>query len=281
MPSGWTRLRPRELRVPVRARLSARPRRRQPAREVRRARLQRRRAAAPAAAAAVAAAARDAAGARRTGAGQRAPGGGWWPRRAGGRARPVAAGAPASRRSRFPRSSRAGRVRCRRRRSRRSSSSSQEGGTVIAIGGAAMGAVQQFELPLTNHLIENGSAAAAREVLRARLGAARGGRRTNPLAHGLGKELDVFFDNNPVFKLGAGRRGEGSAPRRVVRRRGAAAQRLGLGPEVSRQGHRNGRDAASARAGCSCLAPSSCSARSRTAPTSSSSTGCTCRSRRR
>ena len=26
---------------------------------------------------------------------------------------------------------------------------------------------------------------------------------TNPLAHGLDKELDVFFDNDPVFKLSA------------------------------------------------------------------------------
>ena len=31
----------------------------------------------------------------------------------------------------------------------------QEGGTVIAIGASAMGAVQQFGLPATNHLLEN------------------------------------------------------------------------------------------------------------------------------
>ena len=30
---------------------------------------------------------------------------------------------------------------------------------------------------------------------------------TNPLAHGLGKELDVFYDNNPVFKLAPNTRG--------------------------------------------------------------------------
>ena len=49
--------------------------------------------------------------------------------------------------------------------------------------------------------------AAAREVLRAGFRAAGVALTTPiPLAHGLGKELDVFFDNDPVFKLGAGRR---------------------------------------------------------------------------
>ena len=77
----------------------------------------------------------------------------------------------------------------------------QEGGTVIAIGSAAGGAVQQFGLPATNHLVEN-EVPLPREkfyvpgaVLRVALD------DTNPLAAGLGKELDVFFDNNPVFKL--------------------------------------------------------------------------------
>ena len=77
----------------------------------------------------------------------------------------------------------------------------QEGGTVIAIGSAAGGAVQQFGLPATNHLVEN-EVPLPREkfyvpgaVLRVAVD------DTNPLAAGLGKELDVFFDNNPVFKL--------------------------------------------------------------------------------
>jgi hypothetical protein len=79
----------------------------------------------------------------------------------------------------------------------------QDGGTVIAIGNAAMSAVQQFGLPVANHLIEN-NAPLRREkfyvpgaVLRLAIDDA------NPLAHGLGKELDVFFDNDPVFTLGA------------------------------------------------------------------------------
>ena len=74
-----------------------------------------------------------------------------------------------------------------------------------------MGAVQQFELPVTNHLTENGSAAAAREVLRAGRRAARRGRRHESARARLGKELDVFFDNNPVFKLAAEAAGKGPA----------------------------------------------------------------------
>jgi hypothetical protein len=85
----------------------------------------------------------------------------------------------------------------------------QDGGTVIAIGAAAMGAAQQFGLPVTNHLLENGA-----EIPRAKFYVPGAVLRvaideTNPLAHGLEKELDVFFDNNPVFKLGPEAAGKG------------------------------------------------------------------------
>jgi hypothetical protein len=77
----------------------------------------------------------------------------------------------------------------------------QDGGSLMAIGSAAMGAVQQFGLPLGNHLLENGNPIARDKyyvpgaVLRVSVD------DTNPLAHGLDKEVDVFFDNNPVFTL--------------------------------------------------------------------------------
>ncbi|HEX2452970.1 MAG TPA: M14 metallopeptidase family protein [Vicinamibacterales bacterium] len=77
----------------------------------------------------------------------------------------------------------------------------QDGGSVIAIGASAMGAAQQFNLPVTNHLLENGNALPREKfyvpgaVLRVSVDP------TNPLAHGLDKELDVFFDNDPVFTL--------------------------------------------------------------------------------
>jgi Zinc carboxypeptidase len=73
-----------------------------------------------------------------------------------------------------------------------------QGGTVIAIGSAAGGAATLFGLPVTNHVDQ------PREkyyvpgaVLRVTLDT------TNPVTHGLGKELDVFFDNDPVFTMGA------------------------------------------------------------------------------
>ena len=74
---------------------------------------------------------------------------------------------------------------------------------MIAIGGSAMGAAQQFGLPVTNHLLENGSPLPREKfyvpgaVLRVSVD------QNNPLAHGLDKELDIFFDNDPVFKLAA------------------------------------------------------------------------------
>ena len=77
----------------------------------------------------------------------------------------------------------------------------KEGGTLVAIGAAAMGAVQQFALPAANHLVENGTGLSREKyyvpgaVLRVAVD------ETHPLAHGLDKQLDVFFDNDPVFKL--------------------------------------------------------------------------------
>jgi hypothetical protein len=77
----------------------------------------------------------------------------------------------------------------------------EAGGTLVAISGSAMGAVQLFGLPVTNHLVENGAALGREKyyvpgsVLRVAVDDA------HPLAHGLGKEVDVFFDNSPVFAL--------------------------------------------------------------------------------
>jgi hypothetical protein len=78
----------------------------------------------------------------------------------------------------------------------------EEGGTVIAIGSASMGAATLFGLPVRNYLVENGDALPREKyyvpgsVLRVSIDNA------NPLAAGLGKELDVFFDNDPVFAVG-------------------------------------------------------------------------------
>ena len=57
---------------------------------------------------------------------------------------------------------------------------------------------------------------------------------TAPIAHGLDDQVDVFFDNSPVFKLGPDAHAEGRAAGGVVRQRDAAAQRLGVRAGLSR-----------------------------------------------
>jgi hypothetical protein len=74
------------------------------------------------------------------------------------------------------------------------------GGTVIGIGSSADGFIQMLKLPLTNHLVEDGRPLGREKyyvpgsVLRVAVDPA------NPLAHGYGKEVDIFFDNSPVWR---------------------------------------------------------------------------------
>jgi hypothetical protein len=76
-----------------------------------------------------------------------------------------------------------------------------DGGTVIAIAQSAMGAAQAFDLPLTDHLVVNGQRLPQEKfyvpgaVLEVALDNA------SPIAHGLDKTVDVFYDNDPVFTL--------------------------------------------------------------------------------
>jgi hypothetical protein len=87
-----------------------------------------------------------------------------------------------------------------------------DGGTVIAIGNATTGAAQLFDLPLTNHLVENGAPLPREKfyvpgaVLQLSLD------NKNPLAYGMGNQADVFFDNDPVFTLGADAAAKGVRP---------------------------------------------------------------------
>jgi hypothetical protein len=78
----------------------------------------------------------------------------------------------------------------------------EEGGTIIAIGSSSNGAIQQFKLPLTNHLVKADGTPIPRSeyyvpgsILRVALDP------NNPLAHGYGNELDVFFSNSAVWDL--------------------------------------------------------------------------------
>ena len=77
----------------------------------------------------------------------------------------------------------------------------EDGGTIIAIGSSAGGAIQQFNLPLANHLVNTDGTPLPRtdyfvpgSLLRVRLDI------ENPVTTGLPGQVDVFFDNNPVWK---------------------------------------------------------------------------------
>ncbi|MEK6325252.1 MAG: M14 metallopeptidase family protein [Acidobacteriota bacterium] len=77
------------------------------------------------------------------------------------------------------------------------------GGTVIAIGASATNLATYLQLPIENHLVVNGAPLSRTKfyvpgsVLSARVDI------THPLAYGMTERTDIFFDNSPVFKLGA------------------------------------------------------------------------------
>jgi hypothetical protein len=79
----------------------------------------------------------------------------------------------------------------------------EHGGTIVAIGSSAENIATHFQLPVRNHLVENGADLprtkyyAPGSLLRA------GVDRAHPLAAGAGESTIFFFDNSPVFTLGA------------------------------------------------------------------------------
>ena len=207
MPVGWTRLIFKNFECPfVEGEDDVFPpmlERRQPAREVRRAGLQRRaarrrwrrpwrrrwwrrRGDAPPAGGDAAA---GGAVAARAPARRRAAGGG---RPAARAAAVAAADAAARRRSEAPATIVRRRSSTTRRNTRSAAAAStpatlatlkqfvQDGGTIVAIGSAANGAIQLFKLPLTNHLVADGQPLGAHRVLRAWLSPARRGRSEEP-----------------------------------------------------------------------------------------------------
>ena len=78
----------------------------------------------------------------------------------------------------------------------------EAGGTVIAIGTSATNLAAFLNLPIENHLVENGAPIpqtkfyAPGSVLRARVDT------SSPTAAGMKAQTDFFFDNSPVWKLG-------------------------------------------------------------------------------
>jgi hypothetical protein len=88
----------------------------------------------------------------------------------------------------------------------------ENGGTIIAIGSSATNIGAHFGLPMENHLVENGAPIPQTKfytpgsVLRARIDTA------SPFAYGMQPYTDVFFDNSPVWTLGADAAGKGVRP---------------------------------------------------------------------
>jgi Zinc carboxypeptidase len=77
----------------------------------------------------------------------------------------------------------------------------EDGGTIVAIGSSTSGAVQLFNLPLVNHLVNGDGTPFSRtdyyvpgSLLRVALDARA------PVTAGLPVQVDVFFDNDPVWK---------------------------------------------------------------------------------
>jgi hypothetical protein len=79
----------------------------------------------------------------------------------------------------------------------------ENGGTVITIGASSTNLAVHLELPVEDHLVEDGKPLPASKfytpgsILTARVDV------THPVAHGLKERTDLFFDTSPVFRLSA------------------------------------------------------------------------------
>lgn len=80
----------------------------------------------------------------------------------------------------------------------------EAGGTIVAIGSSAQNLAAQLNLPVENHLVENGQPLPRSKyfvpgsVLTAKVDT------RHPLAAGMRERTDFFFDNSPVFRLKPG-----------------------------------------------------------------------------
>jgi hypothetical protein len=81
----------------------------------------------------------------------------------------------------------------------------EQGGTVLAVGGSTVVATH-FRLGIANALVEQGTEGAAQPLTREKYYVPGSILRvtvdnSSPLAYGFDDEVDVFFDNSPVFRL--------------------------------------------------------------------------------
>ncbi|HEY4361315.1 MAG TPA: M14 metallopeptidase family protein [Bryobacteraceae bacterium] len=82
----------------------------------------------------------------------------------------------------------------------------ESGGTIVTIGSSTNAAATAFGLPVKNYLTEVGPDGRERNLPNDKFYVPGSLLRmnvdnTNPLAYGMPKQVDVFFDNSPVFKL--------------------------------------------------------------------------------
>ena len=83
----------------------------------------------------------------------------------------------------------------------------EDGGTILAVGRSSANLAQLMGLPVESHLVER-AGDGSRQTLPSEKYYVPGSvlrmtvDNTDPIAHGLGKQVDVFFDNSPVFSLG-------------------------------------------------------------------------------
>lgn len=86
----------------------------------------------------------------------------------------------------------------------------ESGGTAVAIGSSATNLASFLKLPVESQLAEKGQPLPSTRffipgsVLRAKVNIG------DPLAFGMTEDVDVFFDESPVFKLGPGARAAGA-----------------------------------------------------------------------
>ena len=147
----------------------------------------------------------------------------------------------------------------------------EKGGTVVAIGDSAANLAAYLQLPIENHLVENGAPLPRAKffvpgsVLSARVDTSQ------PIAKGMRTRTDVFFDNSPVFRLAEGAADAGV--RSIARFDGPTPLRSGWAwGQKYLDGGVIAIEARSVGAGSCSTAPRSCSAPNRTVRSSCCST---------
>jgi hypothetical protein len=75
------------------------------------------------------------------------------------------------------------------------------GGTIVAIGSSAANLARHFQLPIDNHLTENGTPLPRSKYFVPGSVLSTEIDTSHPLAAGMRPQTDMFFDNSPVFRV--------------------------------------------------------------------------------